>query len=71
MNIKFDYCKCIGIHEKVHLRSDFRKKILPWLGLERTKVLLWWKVKSKMHVSYNEYILVLRSALKNTVEMKY
>ena len=45
MNIKFDYCKCIRIYEKAHLRSDFRKRIFPWLGLEATKVLLWWRVK--------------------------
>ena len=57
MNIKFDYCKCIRIYEKAHLRSDFRKKIFPWLGLEPTKGLLWWRVKIKMHVSYNECIL--------------
>ena len=25
VNIKFDYCKCNGIHEKVNLRSDFKK----------------------------------------------
>ena len=37
MNIKFDYCKCIKIHEKAHLRSDLRKKIFPWLGLETHK----------------------------------
>ena len=51
MNIKFDYCKCIRIYEKAHLRSDFRKKIFPWLGLEPTKVLLWWRVKiQKAHL---------------------
>jgi hypothetical protein len=31
----------IRMYEKVHLRSDFRKKVLPWLGLEPPKVLLW------------------------------
>ena len=45
MNIKFDVCKCIRMYEKAPLRSDFRKKIYPWLGLEPTKVLLWWRVK--------------------------
>ena len=32
LNIKFDYCKCTRIYEKVHLRSDFRKKntFLAW-----------------------------------------
>ena len=25
MNIKFDYCKCIRIYEKAHLRSDLKK----------------------------------------------
>ena len=38
-NIKFDYWKCIGIYEKAHLISDFRKKISPWLGLEPTKII--------------------------------
>ena len=36
MNNKFDYCKCIRIYEKAHLRPDFRKAILSWLGLEPT-----------------------------------
>ena len=33
----------IRIYEKAHLRSDFRKKILPWL--KPTKALHWWRVK--------------------------
>jgi hypothetical protein len=39
--IKLDHWKCIRISEKAHLRSDFRKKIFPWVGLEPTKVLFW------------------------------
>ena len=31
--------KIIRISEKAHLRSDFRKKVFPWVGLEPTKVL--------------------------------
>ena len=34
MNIKFDYWKCIRMYEKAQLRSNFRKEISPWLGLE-------------------------------------
>ena len=30
--------KIIMIFEKAHLRSDFRKKVFPWVGLEPTKV---------------------------------
>ena len=41
MNIKFDYCKCIRIYKKSPFKIRFQKKILPWLGLEPTKVLLW------------------------------
>ena len=39
MNNKFDHEKFIRISEKAHLRSDFRKKIFPWVGLEPSKVL--------------------------------
>ena len=31
--------KIIRISEKAHLRTDFRKKVFPWVGLEPTKVL--------------------------------
>ena len=37
MNIKFDYCKCIRIYEKAHLRSDIRKKNISLAGARTHK----------------------------------
>ena len=54
MNIKFDYCKCIRIYEKAHLRSDF------WQSIDYKYILQKYYFgggQKFMHVSYNEWSL--------------
>ena len=55
MNIKFDYFKCIGMHEKVHSRTGFSQKkcFLGW-GSNPQKYYFGGGYKFKMHFSYNE-----------------
>ena len=51
MNIKFDYCKCIRIYEKAHLRSDF------WQSKYILQKYYFDGGQKFMHVSYNEWSL--------------
>ena len=52
MNIKFDYCKCIRINEKAHLRSDL------WQSKYIVQKYYFGGGQKFMHVSYNEWSLV-------------
>ena len=46
------------MYEKPQLRSDFRKKISPWLGLEPTKVItLEQGIISRKEACYIEFVL--------------
>ena len=58
-------CKCIRIYEKAHLGSDFRIKNASLAGAQIQKCITLVegkkfkkKSKFKMHLSYNEYILL-------------
>ena len=53
MNNKFDYCKCIRIYEKAHLRSDFRKNYFLGWGLNTQKYYFGEGKKFKMHTDKN------------------
>ena len=55
MDIKFDYCICIRIHEKAHIRSDF------WQSIDYKYVLQQYYFgggQKFMQVSFNEWSLV-------------
>ena len=56
MNIKFDYCKCIRIYEKAHLRSDF------WQSIDYKYITTYYKsttlVEGKNSCTSNEWSLM-------------
>ena len=54
MNIKFDYCKCVRIYEKAHLRSDFWHYKYILMILQKY---YFGGGQIFMHVSYNEWSL--------------
>ena len=57
MNIKFDYCKCIRIYEKVHLKSDF------WQSKYILQNYYFDGGQKFTHVSYNEWFLVIMGSI--------
>ena len=56
MNIKFDYCTCIRIYDKAHLRSDF---FIFWQSKYILQKYYFCGGQKFMHVSYNEWSLAL------------
>ena len=66
MNIKFDYCKCIRIYEKAHLRSDF------WQSIDYKYILQKYYFgggQKFMHVSYNEWSLAKKLITNSKVSI--
>ena len=52
LNTKFNNLKYNEMYEKAQLRSNFRKKISPWLGLELMNVITFVK-----HIIYDGSLL--------------